>query len=551
MTKRVSIFPLGGMDEIGKNMYVIEYENEMVVIDCGRKFADEEHPGVDSLIPDIRYLMENKEKVKGIFITHGHEDHIGALPYVLPRLNVPVYGAPLTIGLVRSTLQEFRLLRGAQLKEVNERSYFRFDCLSVSFFRTTHSIPDSLGIVVHTPEGAVVHTGDFKFDLTPVGPTLDFSDIVKVGKRGVLALLSDSTNSERTGSTPSEETVGTSIEKLFRKTRGRIFFSTFASNVYRLQQVVETAHLYGRKLAILGFSMEKAFRISESLGHLKIPENLIIDAKDLPKYKAEKVVVLCTGSQGEPRAALSRIATGAHPTIQVQPGDTVILSSSPIPGNTRRIYKTINRLFRAGAEVIHGSQVDIHASGHGSQHDQQMMLRLIRPRYFIPIHGEYRMLVTHAKLAEQTGVKPENIFILDNGETVHLTRRKGIKKGRVPTDLTVVDKNGIEENFSVVLQDRKRLSENGLVMVVLAVNRKTLEVKAGPDIITRGFVYVRESEELIQAMKREVQQLLNELRQNNGKEPMQWKAEIIWHLNRFLSKKIQRHPLIFPVISYL
>lgn len=547
----VTIFSLGGLGEIGKNMYVVRYDDEIVVIDCGRKFADEEHPGVESILPDIRYLLENKELVKGIFITHGHEDHIGALPYVLPRLNVPVFGAPLSIGLARSALQEHGLLRNVKLKEVHDHSTIRFNKISISFFRTNHSIPDSLGVVVHTPEGAVVHTGDFKFDMTPPsGPGVDFGAIAQVSKGKVLALLSDSTNSERVGATPSDSTVGESIHRLFQKAKGRIFFSTFASNVYRLQQVVDAAHITDRKVAVLGFSMDKAFRISEELGHLTIPKGMLIDAKDLRKYRPEQLVILCTGSQGEPRAALARISTASHPSVELLPGDTVILSSAPIPGNTRKVYRTIDRLFRAGAEVVYGPEVDIHTSGHGSQTDQQLMLQLIQPRYFIPIHGEHRMQVAHAQLAEDMGIPPRNIFVLENGETVQLTRKRGRRGEKIPLDLTVVDGSGVENNFGIVLKDRRRLAESGLVLVLLTVDRKKPILRGGPEIITRGFVYVRESEKLIDDMRTIVLETLDSCLERNITSQNRWKAEISQRLDRYLSRKLQRQPLILPIVTH-
>lgn len=549
MREKVSIFALGGLEEIGKNMYGIQYGDEIIVVDCGRKFADEEHPGVESLIPDIRYLIENRAKVKGIFLTHGHEDHIGGLPYVLPRLKVPVYGAPLSIRLARAALKEHRLEKIVPMKEVTERSKIRFDRLSVSFFRTSHSIPDSLGIVVHTPEGPVVHTGDFKFDLTPVGPALDFSKITEVGKKRVLALLSDSTNSEREGATPSDRMVGSSIEGLFRKTEGRIFFATFASNVHRLQQVVETARAHGRKVALLGFSMEKVFTISRDLGHVQVPDDLLVDIRDLHRYEPDQVVILCTGSQGEPNSALVRIAMGTHPKIKLQPEDTVILSSSPIPGNTRRINRMIDHLFRSEAEVVYGSQVEIHASGHGSQQDQLLMLRLIHPRYFIPIHGEYRMLVAHGKLAEQTGISPKNIFLLRNGDSIGLTRKGATRGDKIPLDLTVVDGHGVENNFGMVLKDRRRFSENGLVLILFTMDKKRSRILAGPEIVTRGFVYVRGSEELIEEMKQVVRDFFEETLQKQGNWPRRWKTELIQRMDRFLSKRIRRAPVVLPVIT--
>jgi ribonuclease J len=546
--KNVRVFALGGLGEIGKNMYCVAYEDEIVVIDSGLKFPDEDMLGIDIVIPDVSFLRENKEKVKGIFLTHGHEDHIGGLPYVLREVPVPVYGASLTIGLVESKLQEHGLLRDSDLNVINGDSVIRFKSLSVSFFRTNHSIPDSYGVVVHTPKGNIVHTGDFKFDLTPVGNPADLSKMAEIGSGKVLALLSDSTNSERLGTTPSERVVGENIDELIGAADGRILFATFASNVYRLQQVVDAVFKYNKKLAVVGRSMEKVFQIGQELGYINVPKDLLIDIRKVNDYPLSRVVILCTGSQGEPMAVLSRIAQGSHRHLQLVPGDTVIFSSSPIPGNTKNVYRTIDQLYRAGANVVYGSFLEIHASGHGSEEELKLMLNLIKPRYFIPIHGEYRMLKTHAALAERVGINRENIFILDNGDVVEFSDTGARRAAKVPSGVVMIDGSGIGDVGNIVLRDRKRLSEGGLIVVVMTIDMKNYRLLTGPDIISRGFVYVRESEDLIRQGTKIVQQVVNRLLADKVNAWSELKNEITKELTTFFYQETERNPMILPII---
>jgi len=547
----VKVFALGGLGEIGKNMYAVQYKQEIIVIDCGIKFPDRDMPGVDYIIPNIQYLLEHKDQVKGIFLTHGHEDHIGGLPFILKELNVPVYGAPLTIGLVRAKLDEHRLLSSVVLHVVDERAPIKFQNLGVSFFRTTHSIPDAFGIVVHTPFGDIVHTGDFKFDFSPEDKPADIYKMAELGKKGVLALLSDSTNSEKPGFTPSEKAVGKAINSVFGKCKGRIFFATFASNVHRLQQVVEAAFEYGRKVAVIGRSMEKVFVIGQELGYIRIPKGMLIDAKDVDRYRDEEVVIICTGSQGEPNAALSRIASGSHKHISIQPGDTVLFSSSPIPGNTHNINRSIDRLFRGGAEVLYGSIMDIHTSGHGCQEDLKLMLNLMKPKHFIPIHGEYRMLVHHAELAELMGVERTNIHLMGLGDTLVLSRTEGRRGKTIPAGEVLVNGAMAKGLDRSVLEERRKLSDSGLMLVVMTVRRETMEVLSGPDIVSRGFVYVRDSGSLMNQAEASVRRVIGRLRSKEVKSADQWKKQIGQDLNQFFQKRLNRSPDIEPVIMWV
>lgn len=544
----VRIFALGGLGEIGKNMYAVEFRNEIIIIDAGLKFPDAEMSGVDYIIPDIRYLVENKGKIKGLFLTHGHEDHIGAIPYVLRQIQMPIYGGPLTIGLVRAKLEEHRLLDQTDLHVFHENDTFSFKHLSVHFFRTTHSIPDAFGIVVETPYGPVVHTGDFKFDFTPEDKPADLHKILSLGRKGVLALLADSTNSEREGFTPSERTVGNSILKQFQECHGRILFATFASNVHRLQQVVEAAIRTNRKIAIVGRSMEKVFVIGQELGYIRVPDGMLIDVKAVNRYRDDQVLIILTGSQGEPNAALTRIASGAHRSIQIHPDDTVIFSSSPIPGNTQNVNRSIDLLMRAGADVRYGSILDIHTSGHGNREDLKLMLSSLRPKYFVPIHGEYRMLLNHRNLAIQVGVSENNIYLLNIGNTLSLFKN-GARKGRnIPSGDVYINNGELRTHEKELLEERVQLAHDGVVIVAVTVNRETRKILAGPELITRGFVYMQDSKPLLRRAEAMLRRHLNKAGEQREFDRDAWEHITTTTLNRYFKRELGRGPYIMPSI---
>lgn len=547
----LAIFALGGINEIGKNMYVLQYADDIIIVDCGGKFPDESLLGIDLIIPDVSYLEENRDKIRALVVTHGHEDHIGGIPYFLKKLNVPIYATRFTLGLIELKLEEHRLTRDTKLIQIDADSKLDFGEINASFFRVSHSIPDCLGIVFHTPEGNVVHTGDFKFDLTPTNN--QYSDIHKmaeIGRLGVLLLISESTNAERTGLTPSERMVGGHMDEAFMKAQGKIFVSTFASNVNRIQQVVDSALKTNRKLALIGRSMVNVVSVAIERGYLKMPEGMLIDARDVDKLPSERVAILCTGSQGEPNAALARLSTANYRDVAIYPGDTVILAASPIPGNEKDVSRIIDNLFQLGAKVIYGSgsTTGMHVSGHGYQEDLKLMLTLIKPTYFIPIHGEYRMLHHHRLLAESVGVEYENIFIIKNGDVVDIENTVARQTRKVPSGDTYIDGISVGDVGAIVLRDRKLLSEDGMLVIVLTLSKSDGKIISGPDTITRGFVFVKDSEDLIKEVNRLVKKTVNDLQVENIRQWNVMKQNIKKSVGQYLFTTTKRKPMILPII---
>ena len=543
----VKLIPLGGLGEIGKNITALEYQNDILVIDCGLAFPNDEMFGIDIVIPDFTYLVKNREKVRGVILTHGHEDHIGAVPYLLKELNVPLYGTKLTLGLVENKLKEHGLT--AKMNVIKANQTFKLGEFAIETVRMTHSIADALGFAIETPAGVIFHTGDFKVDYTPLdGEPIDLQQIARIGSKGVLLMLCESTNAERKGHTPSERTVGVALENIFRDCSGRILTATFASNVHRLQKIIDTAVKFNRKVAISGRSMINVVNLATEIGYLNIPNNVLVDINKIKHVKDSELVIITTGSQGEPMSALSRMAVNEHKAVQIKKGDVVILSSSPIPGNEKAVSNVVNKLFEKGAEVIYSDIADTHVTGHACAEELKLMHMLIKPKFFMPVHGEYRHLRQHAMIAESLGMPAEKIFILGNGECLNLKKNQAVKtKETVPCSGVMVDGLGIGDVGNIVLRDRKLLSEAGLIIVVAAIDRATGEVCSGPDIISRGFVYVRESEDLIESAKQIATDRLFRCKEENMKDWSAMKNAVRGDLQSFIYQRTKRSPVILPI----
>lgn len=550
MISKLKIIPLGGLGEIGKNMTVFEFGSDIIVVDCGMGFPDEDMYGVDMVLPDISYLKANASRVRGIIITHGHEDHIGAVPYVLKELDVPIYTMPLTAALIELKLEEHDLLYNTQIFTKKVGSSFRLGAFTIEFINVNHSIPDAVALAIGTPLGTVIHTGDFKIDVTPIqGSMMDIARLGQLGNDGVLALLSDSTNVEKPGYSASERKVGASFNKLFMGCDKRIIITTFASNVHRLQQIIDVAAKYGRKVAITGRSMENVLHVASVLGYVKIPENVMVDLEKVNSLPREKTVIISTGSQGEAMSALYRMAFSEHKQIKVDAGDRVIISASAIPGNETMISRVIDELFHKGAEVIYDRNTDLHVSGHASQEEQKMVLALTKPKYFIPVHGEYRMLVKHAELGRLMGVKPQNIVIAENGKVIEISK-KGIRcEETVQAGAVMLDGSGTSEVGSVVMRDRHRLAEDGMIVVVLPYSSDDRKLLSDPEIITRGFIYVKEAEAMMDELKRVTLESVAACEEQRVTDWTAIKNRVKSNLSGYLYKTTRRSPMILPVIS--
>ena len=544
---KLKIIPLGGLDQIGMNITVFEYEDSIIVVDCGLAFPEDDMLGIDLVIPDVTYLKENIDKVKGFVITHGHEDHIGALPYILKEVNVPVYATKLTIGLIENKLKEHNLLRTTKRKIIKHGQSINLGAFRIEFIKTNHSIADAAALAIYSPAGIIVHTGDFKVDYTPVfGDVIDLQRFAEIGKKGVLALMCDSTNAERPGFTMSERTVGKTIDGLFAEHQNsRIIIATFASNVDRVQQIINSAYKYGRKVVIEGRSMVNIISIAQELGYINIPENTLIDVEQMKNYTGEQLVLITTGSQGESMAALSRMAAHLHKKISILPGDTVIFSSHPIPGNEKAVSNVINELSAQGANVVFQ---DVHVSGHACQEEIKLIYSLVKPKYAIPVHGEYRHLKAHAEVAQSLGIPKENIFLMYSGDVMELDEDGAAVTGKVHTGAIMVDGLGVGDVGNIVLRDRQHLSEDGIMVVVLTLEKRTNQLLAGPDIVSRGFVYVRESEDLMGEAREVVEEALDGCLSKNISDWGKIKSTIKDALGDYVWKKTKRRPMILPII---
>lgn len=547
---KLKIIPLGGLHEIGKNITVFEYENEIIVVDCGLSFPEDDMLGIDLVIPDITYLEKNVEKIKGLIITHGHEDHIGAVPYLLKKVNIPIYATRLTAGLIRNKLEEHKLLRSTKLNEVMQGQTIELGKnFKVEFIRSSHSIPDSVMLAITTPAGTVLHTGDFKVDYTPIdGKIMDFGRIAELGKEGILALMSDSTNAERKGFTMSERSVGEVFDKLFLHCTKRIVVATFASNVHRVQQIVNAAVKYDRKIAVCGRSMINMIETARELGYIECPENIFIDIDMISNYPDERLVIITTGSQGEPMSALTRMAAGDHRKVKITPNDLVIISATPIPGNEKFVSKVIDDLMQIGAEVVYSSLEAIHVSGHACQEEQKLILALAKPKYFIPVHGEYRQLIAHSETAQSMGVEKDNIIMMSNGRILEINEEGAEFTSSVQSGRVLVDGLGVGDVGNIVLRDRQHLSQDGLIVIVLTMDASTGEVVAGPDVISRGFVYVKESENLMDDVKSVVRHEIKKCEERGIRDWATIKSAARENLRDYIFMKTKRNPMIIPII---
>ena len=545
----LKIIPLGGLDEIGKNITVFEYGNEIVLVDCGLEFPEDDMLGVDLVIPDVTYLEKNKEKIKGLVVTHGHEDHIGAIPYVLKQINIPIYATRLTVGLIKNKLEEHKLLASTKLVTVEQGQTINFGNIKVEFIRSSHSIPDSVMLAIHTPVGVVLHTGDFKVDFTPIDDKImDLGRIAELGNKGVLALMSDSTNSERKGYTMSERTIGDVFDRLFQNNKKRIVVATFASNVHRVQQIVNSAEKYGRKIAVCGRSMINMIETAREIGYINAPENMFIDIDMIKNYTDDQLVIITTGSQGETMSALTRMAAGEHKKVVITPNDMVIISATPIPGNEKLVSNVINDLMQIGAEVIYSALENVHVSGHACQEEQKLIISLAKPKYFMPVHGEYRQLRAHAETAKEMGIPAENIFILENGKTLELNKKEAKITTSVPSGKILVDGLGVGDVGNIVLRDRQHLSQDGLIVIVMTMDGSTGEIVSGPDVVSRGFVYVRESETLMDDVKRVIKQEVQTFEEEGVRDWSTIKSTLKDDLRDYIFQRTKRNPMILPII---